>query len=248
MVVRDDGTVFAYDPEGLPRSQVEDWTDIVAVAAGYDHSLGLKSDGTVVAAEVNEDGECDVEDWEGIKQIAIDVSVSFGLTKEGEVLLAGFIDVFDRKKVQAWSDVQLLNINADSFGITSNGEVLCTNDFYTTHLPSVLPLVKDVVCDGNSAYFITRDGDIWEASELESFVRLYDRSQNIVQITMDGGYLVTLDENGKTKSSGSLRKQSEWENIVSISDCIGITTDGRLLSSEPLFDVKAIHDLRINVE
>ena len=37
------------------------------IAAGYRHTVGLKSDGTVVAVGDNEYGQCDVSGWRGIQ-------------------------------------------------------------------------------------------------------------------------------------------------------------------------------------
>jgi alpha-tubulin suppressor-like RCC1 family protein len=39
----------------------------VAIAAGGNHTVGLKSDGTVVAAGYNRDGQCNVSGWTDIK-------------------------------------------------------------------------------------------------------------------------------------------------------------------------------------
>ena len=39
----------------------ESWTDIVALAAGLTHLVGLCSDGTVLAVGTNEEGQCDVD-------------------------------------------------------------------------------------------------------------------------------------------------------------------------------------------
>jgi alpha-tubulin suppressor-like RCC1 family protein len=43
---------------------VGDWTGIVQVAAGYDHTLGLRSDGSVVAVGSNGWLQCEVGDWD----------------------------------------------------------------------------------------------------------------------------------------------------------------------------------------
>ena len=52
------------DPEcDYGQCNVEDWTEIVAIAAGPTHTLGLKSDGTVVAVGNNDHGQCDVKNW-----------------------------------------------------------------------------------------------------------------------------------------------------------------------------------------
>lgn len=62
-------TALLLPPGDNTRGQcnVSDWTDIVAVSAGLNHSAGLKSDGTVVAAGRNEEGQCHVSDWTNIK-------------------------------------------------------------------------------------------------------------------------------------------------------------------------------------
>jgi alpha-tubulin suppressor-like RCC1 family protein len=40
------------------------WTDIIHVAAGRRHTVGLRSDGTVVAAGTNDHGQCGVGAWD----------------------------------------------------------------------------------------------------------------------------------------------------------------------------------------
>ena len=47
-----------------------EWTDIVAVAAGWYHTVGLKTDGTVVAVGLNNSGQCDVSGWTDIVAVA----------------------------------------------------------------------------------------------------------------------------------------------------------------------------------
>ncbi|MNW13612.1 hypothetical protein D3C71_2116130 [compost metagenome] len=48
------------------QCDVSSWRDIVTVAAGCTHTVGLKSDGMVVAVGNNEYGQCDVSGWSGI--------------------------------------------------------------------------------------------------------------------------------------------------------------------------------------
>ena len=52
------------------QCNVGSWTDIVQVAAGGYHTVGLKSDGTVVAVGYNVDGQCNVGSWTDITQVA----------------------------------------------------------------------------------------------------------------------------------------------------------------------------------
>ena len=39
----------------------EGWTDIVTLAAGDEHLVGLRADGTLVSVGVNDDGQCSVD-------------------------------------------------------------------------------------------------------------------------------------------------------------------------------------------
>ena len=71
------------------QCNVGNWTDIVQVAAGGWHTVGLKADGTVVALGDNEYGQCDVDNWADITQIAAGAWHTVGLTLDGTVVAAG---------------------------------------------------------------------------------------------------------------------------------------------------------------
>jgi hypothetical protein len=45
------------------QCEVSGWTDIIQVAAGDWHTVGLKSDGTVIAIGDNRSKQCNVTDW-----------------------------------------------------------------------------------------------------------------------------------------------------------------------------------------
>ena len=56
---------------GYGQCDVGSWTDIVMIAAGDCHTVGLKTDGTVIAVGKNSGAydPCAVGDWIDIKQI-----------------------------------------------------------------------------------------------------------------------------------------------------------------------------------
>ncbi|GGH50891.1 hypothetical protein GCM10008014_16310 [Paenibacillus silvae] len=58
-----DGTVTAVGNNKYNQCSVNDWNDILAVSAGYLHTVGLRSDGTVVTVGRNNEGECNVSGW-----------------------------------------------------------------------------------------------------------------------------------------------------------------------------------------
>jgi alpha-tubulin suppressor-like RCC1 family protein len=57
--------------EGNNRGQcdVAEWRQIVAVAAGSSHTLGLCADGKVVATGDDKHHQCDVADWTSIQSL-----------------------------------------------------------------------------------------------------------------------------------------------------------------------------------
>ena len=70
--MREDGTVLTtqtgeYDREDIPiYEKVSSWTDIVAVAAGYGTTLGLKGDGTIVSAGYYLNGQLETDSWQDV--------------------------------------------------------------------------------------------------------------------------------------------------------------------------------------
>ena len=65
------------------------WTDIVTVAAGSFHTVGLKSDGTAVAVGNNPYGQCDVSGWADIVAVAARFTHTVGLKSDGTVVAVG---------------------------------------------------------------------------------------------------------------------------------------------------------------
>jgi hypothetical protein len=94
--LRADGTVYTSAVADLSgkvgswnEGDVADWTDIVQVAAGRCHTLGLRADGTVVATGSNAYGQLDVSEWENVAALATSDTYTVGITREGQFLLAG---------------------------------------------------------------------------------------------------------------------------------------------------------------
>jgi alpha-tubulin suppressor-like RCC1 family protein len=89
--LKEDGTVVAaghtYPYYG--QCNVDDWTDIIHVAASEYYTMGLKTDGRVVAAGKNWHGQCNVDDWTDIIQVAAGGYHTLGLKSDDTVITAG---------------------------------------------------------------------------------------------------------------------------------------------------------------
>ena len=85
------------------------------IAAGGNHTAGLKSDGTVVATGRNNEGECDVSGWRDIVAVSVDYDHTVGLKSNGTVVATGY-NKYGQCNVSGWRDIV-----ADSDGRNHTG-------------------------------------------------------------------------------------------------------------------------------
>ena len=78
----------------------------MAIAAGGDHTVGLKSDGTVVAVGADNFGQCDVSGWTDIVTISAGWLHTVGLKSDGTVVAVGS-DIYDECDVSGWKNIKL---------------------------------------------------------------------------------------------------------------------------------------------
>lgn len=93
VVLKSDGTVIAAGDNSYGQCDVEEWSDIVDIAAGDWHTVGLKKDGTVVIAGeagTKYKGKVQFEKWENVLTICAGRGFTIGLTKDGSILTAGY--------------------------------------------------------------------------------------------------------------------------------------------------------------
>ena len=96
------------------------------IAAGDDHTAGLKADGTVVAAGSNWNGQCKVRDWTDIVSIAAGDDHTVGLKADGTVVAAGS-NKYGQCKVSDWTDiVSIAAGNVHTVGLKADGMVVAT--------------------------------------------------------------------------------------------------------------------------
>jgi alpha-tubulin suppressor-like RCC1 family protein len=89
---------------------VADWTDIVAIAAGDFHTVGLRSDGTVVLAGYTAELYGDeVSDWTDIFAIAAGAAHVTGLRADGTVVAAGYNED-GQCDVETWDGIMMYGV------------------------------------------------------------------------------------------------------------------------------------------
>ena len=125
---RQDGTVTARGENEDGECDTEEWTNVVAVAAGHGSSFGVRTDGTVLYAG-NERLE-NVEYWENMIDVQPWNFGAVGLTKDGTILAMhpqDYGEEFEimQKNMTSWENIKAIAaIDWDVFGLTEDGRVL----------------------------------------------------------------------------------------------------------------------------
>jgi hypothetical protein len=97
---------------------------IPMVAAGYHHTVALKSDGTVIAVGENDYGQCNIGGWTGITQVNGGWRHTVGLTDAGTVVAVGD-NSYGQCNVASWIGiVQVSAGGTHTVGLKSDGTVV----------------------------------------------------------------------------------------------------------------------------
>ncbi len=121
--VRSNGTVVAKGLSSYNRTEVADWKNIISVACGQYHSVGLTRNGRVVSCGWNYYGQGMTDSWRNIKAIACGSNTTYGLTESGRVLAAGD-NSSGQLNVSAWNGIKAIAAgNNHIVGINEDGTV-----------------------------------------------------------------------------------------------------------------------------
>ncbi len=107
------GHVVTVGDNSWGQRQVEHWENIVAIAAGDKHTVGLTTDGKVLVAgdpattAVDENGA--IIGWDHIVKIAAGTGYTLGLREDGTVLAVGFDAQGQIPEPQEWTGILVYN-------------------------------------------------------------------------------------------------------------------------------------------
>jgi alpha-tubulin suppressor-like RCC1 family protein len=157
------------------QCDVGNWTDIIQVAAGYGHTVGLKSDGTVIAVGGNQWGQCNVSGWTDITQVAAGSYHTVGRKSDGTVVAAGPEIEFAK-----WN-LGVVNY-ALTISSTSGGSIITPNKGVSTYNAGMV--VRLVARPENGYRFVNWAGDIDTVANVDAATTV---------ITMHGDYSITAN-------------------------------------------------------
>lgn len=241
--VRNDGSVLTSRLSQATR----EWRDIVAVAAGESHVVGLRRDGTIMAAAAGGleigDESFDYSGWTDIVSIAAGIGHSVGLKKDGTVVATGNNDA-GQCEVQEWENVVAISAGyVHTFGLCKDGTVLIAGNHTDGLFDFAARASIRALCGGSLlAAGVTADGRIFvtgtslDADQTAANWISHDWGRDwtdIVTAACGPACVLGVRQDGSVVVAGACEAQvSEWTDIVDVSAgpdyVIGLSRDGNL--------------------
>ena len=236
--VAEDGTVAGFgEPEGVEG--VEDWSDIVKVAA-WKTTLGLKSDGTVVGNTYNYWNP--IAGWSDIVDIDAGEYNIAGVTSSGTVVAIStgvYGQTYRQCDVSQWTDVVDVAVGERNiYGLRKNGPVLVSGKDRIQQ--GNLSMWKDITAISAGKHHVVglkQDGTV-VARGVPEYCGV-SRWKNIAAVAAGGTHTVGLREDGTVVATGSNEhgqcNVGGWTDIVAIDaglfHTVGLRGDGSIVTT-----------------
>ena len=166
----------------LTLVQAVQCSDVATIAAGANHTVGLKEDGTVVAVGDNSYGQRNVTPWTKIKAIAAGVNHTVGLKEDGTVVAVGDPG-YGRLDVSTWTKIKAIAAGKfHTVGLKDDGAVVAVgfpgNDRLNV---STWTNIKAIAAGANHTVGLKEDGTVMAVGGYNGYGQL-DVSTSFIKI------------------------------------------------------------------
>ncbi len=200
-------------------------TDVVAIAAGGDHSLALRANGTVVAWGDNSSGQSDVpQSADNIVAIAAGESHSLALRADGSVVAWGDNSCGQTNvPSSATNVVSIAAGGSHSLALRLGGTVLAwgSNSFGQVTVPASVNSVTAIAAGGDDSLALRADGTLlaWENTSVSTL------ATNVVSIAAGGNHTLALRADGTLFAWGG-NYYGQTSVPTNVNNVVGLTAGG----------------------
>jgi len=231
--LKSDNTVVTAG-NGADDRNIDDWTDIVAVACREECTVGLKSDGTVVTAGSN---TVKVNNWMDIVAVAAGAWHTVGLKMDGAVVAKGHNE-YGQCDVESWTDIIAVDCgNYHTVGIKLDGSVMATgsNEDGQCNVGSWAHIIT-VACGNYHTIGLNVDGTVVVAGINANIMGSWT---DIIAVACGYDHTVGLKSNGTVVAEGNNEygqcDVEGWTDIVAVAcgnfHTIGLKSDGTMVAT-----------------
>ena len=242
--LHNDGTVVVSDVSSYNdygQDDVDSWTNIVAVAAGYRYTVGLRNDGTVVSAGYNLWGNRNVDSWTDIVAVAAGDFHTVGLRSDGTVVAVGY-GLRGNCDVDSWTDiVAVVTGDYHTVGLRSDGTVIAIgwNTDGKCNVDSWTDIVA-VAAGNEHTVGLRSDGTVVATGRNSDGQCNVDSWTDIVAVAAGDYHTVGLRSDGTVVATGENDKGQcnvgSWTDIVAVAagwgHTVGLHSDGTVVATE----------------
>lgn len=195
---------------------VENWSGIVALAAGVYHVVGLRKNGTCAATSFKRDahlrnrGQSDVASWTDIQAIACGREFTVGLKKDGTLVYAGPDAWNGDGRITKLKDIDQIAAGGSSFiALTKTGEIRQVGTLEQGAVAKAENVVQLAVVD-SYPYALQADGTLLGGRE--------DPFRRDTPMVIDRGVVALYGENGNDRvlrylrEDGTLIEKRSYDN------------------------------------
>ena len=224
------------------------------IAAGINHTIGVKSDGTLVAAGSNkseygltgeETGQCQISNWNNIVSVAAGGCYTVGLKADGTVIARGY-NYAGKCNVSGWRNIVAIAAGEHhTVGLKSDGTVVATgNNFRNQCDVSNWTNIVAIAAGPDHTVGLKSDGTVVAAGNAPLENSYSEQCKvgdwtNIVAIAAGGGHTVGVKSDGTVVAAGYNRDDecdvSGWRDIVVVAagryHTVGLKSDGTVVAT-----------------
>jgi hypothetical protein len=215
------------------------WTNIIEVAAGAWHTVGLKNDSTVVAVGDNSSGQCNVGGWINITQVAAGGSHTVGLKTNHTVVAVGLNEA-GQCNVGNWTDIgQVAAGTSHTVGLKTNGTVVAvgTNSSGQCNVGGWTNITQ-VAAGGSHTVGLKTNHTVVAVGSNDYGQCSVGNWTDIVQVAAGAGHTVGLKTDGTVVAVGNNAvgqcDVGGWTNITQVAangyQTVGLKTDGTMVA------------------
>jgi len=212
------------------------------VAAGWYHTVGVKSDGTVIAVGRNGEGQCNIGGWADITQVAAGFEHTVGLKSNGTVVAVGR-NREGQCNIGNWTDIVQVAAGDDhTVGVQSNGTVVAMgqNSEGQCDVGNWTDIVQVAAC-GDHTVGLKSNGTVVAAGENRYGQGNVGNWTDIVQVAAGYYCTVGLKSNGTVVAVGSNGygecNVDNWTDITQVAGgpgygrhTVGLNSDGTVVA------------------
>lgn len=193
----------------------EEFGEVVAVAAGFDHAMALNTKGEIICWGSDRMGQSKVPGEvkkSKIKQIAAGYQVSYALTERGNILYWGNDNLNDIRITRKKGDGKIEKIavaNTTLVALTKSGEVVHMGNQSSDidAIPQDLSKVTDIATSANNGAALLEDGTIrvWGKKNFH-LTEVPEIEGTVTALAAGRTHFTALTEEGKVYAWGDNRK------------------------------------------